>query len=87
LQSHPKPACAVVVQAWEVLVPVCHIPYLRKKDARNLKDCHIRRSSNVKSRGAQRMRETAKPPLFLKLIKVVFDCGTSTQPSAGVAHH
>jgi hypothetical protein len=37
VQYHLKPACTVVVKAWLVLVPICHVPYLWKRDARNLK--------------------------------------------------
>jgi len=52
-----------------LFVPICHVPYLWKRDARNLKDYHIRQSSNVKLFGAQRIRETAKPLQFLELMK------------------
>jgi hypothetical protein len=47
-QSHLKPACALLVEMWKVLIPICRVPYLWERDARNLKDYyHIRRSSNV----------------------------------------
>jgi hypothetical protein len=45
-------------------------------------------SSNVKLFSAQRRRETAKPLVFLELMKATFDCGGNTrQQSAGVGHH
>ena len=47
-QSHLKPARALVVETWKVLIPICRVPQLWKRDARNLKDYHIRQSSNVK---------------------------------------
>jgi hypothetical protein len=37
-QSHLKPARALVVEKWKVLIPICHVPKLWKRDARNLKD-------------------------------------------------
>jgi hypothetical protein len=52
-QSCLKPACALVVETWKVLIPVCRVPQLWKRDARNLKDYHIRQSSKVKLFGAQ----------------------------------
>jgi hypothetical protein len=67
-----------------MLIPICHVPWLWKRDARNLKDYHTQRSSNVKLFGGQR-RETAKPLQFLELMKAMFDCGGNTrQRSAGV---
>jgi hypothetical protein len=30
----------VVVKAWEELVPICHVPQLRKRDASNLRLSH-----------------------------------------------
>src|SRR5215510_5653525 len=86
-QSCLKPACTLVVETWKVLIPVCCVPQLRKRDARNLKDYHIWQSSNVKLFGAQR-RETAKPLRFLEFMKAAFDCGRNTrQRSAGVRRH
>ena len=83
--SRLKPA---VVEAWKVLIPICCVPYLWKRDARNLKDYHIRQSSNVKLFGAQRKRETAKSLQFLELMNATFDCGGNTrQRSAGVRCH
>jgi hypothetical protein len=88
VQSHLKPACALVVETWKVLIPICHVPYLWKRDARNLKDYHIRQSSNVRLFGAHRRRETAKQLQFLELIKATFSCGRNTrQQSAGVRCH
>jgi len=87
-QSCLKPARALVVETWKVLIPICRVPYLWKRDARNLKDCHIRQSSNMNLFGAQRRRETAKPLQFLELMKTILDCGRNTrQRSAGVRRH
>jgi hypothetical protein len=47
-QSRLQPARAIVVETWKVLIPICRVPQLWKRDARNLKDYHIRQSSNVK---------------------------------------
>jgi len=52
-QSHLKPARALVVETWKVPIPICCVPYLWKRDARNLKDYHIWQSSNVKLFGAE----------------------------------
>ena len=46
--SRLKPARALVVETWKVLIPICRVPQLWKRDTRNLKDYHIRQSSNVK---------------------------------------
>jgi hypothetical protein len=87
-QSCLKLAHSIVVKAQQVHVPIHHVPQSWKMDARNLKDYHIRQSSNVKLFGAQRRRETAKPLQFLELIKATFDCGGNTrQLSASVGHH
>ena len=87
-QSHLKPARALVVETWKVLIPICHLPWLWKRDARNLKDYHIRQSSNMKLFAAQRRRETAKPLQFLELMKRTFDCGKNTRRrSVGVRRH
>jgi hypothetical protein len=40
-QSRLKPARALVVETWMVLIPICRVPQLWKRDARNLKDYHI----------------------------------------------
>jgi hypothetical protein len=86
-QSRLKPARVVVVETWKVLITICRVPYLWNKDARNLKDYHIRQSSNVKLFGAQR-RETAKPLQFMESMKATFDCGENTrQRSADVRRH
>jgi hypothetical protein len=59
-----------------------------EEDIRNLKDYHIRQSSNVKLFGAHRRRETAKPLQFLELMKATFHCGRNTiQRSASVRLH
>ena len=47
-QSRLKPARALVVEMWKMLIPICRVPQLWKRDTRNLKDYHIRQSSNVK---------------------------------------
>ena len=47
-QPRLKPARALVVETWKVLIPICCVPQLWKTDARNLKDYHIQQSSNVK---------------------------------------
>jgi hypothetical protein len=47
-QSRLKPARALVVETWKVLIPICCVPWLWKRNTRNLKDYHIRQSSNVK---------------------------------------
>jgi hypothetical protein len=61
---------------------------LWKREARNLKDYHIRQSSNVKLFGVLRRRETAKLLQFLELMKAMFNCGGNTrQQSAGVRRH
>jgi hypothetical protein len=87
-QSHLKAARALVVETWKVLIPICCVPQLWKRDARNLKGYHIRQSSNVKLFGAQMRRENAKPLQFLELMKATFDCGgNTTQRSAGVRRH
>jgi hypothetical protein len=52
VQSHLKPACAVVVKAWEALDPICLVSSLWKRDTRNLNDYHTRQSSNFKLFGA-----------------------------------
>jgi len=71
-----------------VLIPICRLPELWKRDARNLKDYQIWQSSNMKLFSAQRRMETAKPLQFLELMKATFDCGGNTgQRSAGVRHH
>jgi hypothetical protein len=49
-QSHLKPAHALVVETWKVLIKICH---LWKRDARNLKDYHIWQSTNVKLFGGR----------------------------------
>ena len=86
--SRLKPSRALVVETWKVLIPICHVLYLWKRDARNLKDYQIRQGSNVKLFGAQRKRETTKLLKFLGLIKAMFDCGGNTrQRSAGVRLH
>jgi hypothetical protein len=64
---------------WKVIIPICRVPWLWKRYARNLKDYYIRQSSNVKLFGAQRRRETAKPLKFLELMKAKFDCGGNTR--------
>jgi hypothetical protein len=70
-----------------VLIAICRVPYLLKRDDKNLKGYHIQQSSNVKLFDAQR-RETAKPLQFLELMKATFDCGeNATQQSAGVKRH
>ena len=87
-QSCLKPARALVVETRKVLTPICRVPQLRKRDARNLKDYHIQQSSNVKLFGAQKRRETAKPLQFLEQMKATLDCGRSTrQQSADVRRH
>jgi len=87
-QFHLKPARTLVVETWKVLIPICRVLWLWKRDARNLKDYHIRQSSNVKLFSVQRRRETAKPLQFLELMKATFDCGGNTrQRSAGVRCH
>ena len=43
-QSHLKPARVLVVEMRKVPIPICRVPYLWKRDARNLKDYHIRQS-------------------------------------------
>jgi hypothetical protein len=87
-QSCLKPARALVVEMWKVFIPICRVPKLWKRDARNLKDYYVWQSSNMKLFGAQRRRETAKPLQFLELMKAIFDCGRNTrQRSAGVRHH
>jgi hypothetical protein len=43
-----KLAHAVVVEEWKVLIPICSVSQLWKRDARNLKDYHIWQTSNVK---------------------------------------
>jgi hypothetical protein len=73
---------------WKVFIPICHLPWMWKRDARNLKDYHIWQSSNVKLFGAQRRRETAKSLQFLELMKATFDCGGNTRRrSVGVRHY
>ena len=62
-----------------LLIPICRVPWLWKRHARNLKDYHIRQSSNVKLFGARRIRKTAKPLQFLELMKATFDCGGNTR--------
>jgi hypothetical protein len=58
------------------------------RDTRNLKDYHIRRSSNVKLFGVLRRRETAKLLQFFELMETTFDCGRNTrQQSADVKCH
>jgi hypothetical protein len=47
-QSRLKPARTLVVEMWKVLIPICRVLWLWKRDARNLKDYHIQQSSNVK---------------------------------------
>ena len=47
-QSCLKPARALVVETWKVPIPICRVPQLWKRDARNLKDYNVRQSSNVK---------------------------------------
>jgi hypothetical protein len=47
-QSRLKPASTLVVETWKVLIPICRVPWLWKRDARNLKDYHIWQSSNMK---------------------------------------
>ena len=47
-QSRLRPASALVVETWKVLIPIWRVPWLWKRDARNLKDYHIWQSSNVK---------------------------------------
>jgi len=84
-QSRLKPTCALVVETWKVLILICRVPHLWKRDARNLKDYHIQQSSNVKLFRAQRRRETAKPLQFLELMKAMFNCdGNKRQWLAGV---
>jgi hypothetical protein len=78
VQSHMKPAHALVIETWKVLIPICRVPELWKTDARNLRDYHVRQSSNVKLFSVQRRRETAKPLQFLEL-KATFDCGGNTR--------
>jgi hypothetical protein len=86
--SRLKPAHGLVVETRKVLIPIFHVLYLWKRDARNLKDYHIRQSSHVKLFGTQRRRETAKPLQFLELMKATFDCGRNTrQQSVGVRRH
>jgi hypothetical protein len=86
-QSCLKSVCATVVKAQKVLVAICCVPQLWKWDARNLKDYHIRQSSNVKLFGVQR-RETGKPLQFAELMKATFDCGGNTrQQSVSVRCH
>ena len=71
-----------------LLGPICRVPLLRKKGARNLKDYQIRQSSNVNLFGAQRIKKTAKSLQFLELMKTTFDCsGNTRQRSAGVRRH
>jgi hypothetical protein len=60
VQSRLKPARNLVVETWKVLVPICHVQLLWKRDARNLRDYHIQQSLNVNLFCAQRIRETAK---------------------------
>jgi hypothetical protein len=86
MQSRLKPVHAIV-RAWEVLVPICHVPQLWKMDIRNVKDHHIQQSSNMKLFDAQNRKETAKGLQFLELMEATFDCGRNTrQRSASVSH-
>jgi hypothetical protein len=40
-QSHLKSVRALFVETWKVLIPICHVPELWKRDASNLKGYHI----------------------------------------------
>jgi hypothetical protein len=87
-QFRLKPAHTLVVETWKVFIPIFHVPYLWKRDDRNLKDYHIWQSSNVKLFSAQRSRETAKLLQIFELMKAMFNCGGNTrQRLASVRHH
>jgi hypothetical protein len=60
VQSRLKPTCAFVVEMWKVLIPICRVLQLWKRDARDLKGYHIQQSSNVKLFGALRRKKTAR---------------------------
>ena len=47
-QSRLKTARALVFEMCKVLIPICRVPQLQKRDTRNLKDYHIQQSPNVK---------------------------------------
>jgi hypothetical protein len=71
-QSRLKPAHALVVKAWEALVPICRVPQSWKRDTINLNGYHIWQSWDM-TFGAQRRRETAELPQFLELMEAISD--------------
>jgi hypothetical protein len=85
-QSPLKPARTLVVETWNVLIPICCV--VMEQGRQKSKRLSHTAKLNVQLFGAQRRRETAKPLQFLELMKATFDCGGNTrQRSVGVMRH